>query len=273
MKRLFILLITLTAVLPSCGSNPGSAKVSFTTEELWLQNGSNRIFGLLYRPDGVEKAPLVVISHGFGGSHQFGKAYAEALAPMGCAVYCYDFCGGSNVSRSDGETTRMSIFSEAGDLKAVIDGLCSQDGIDGAHVTLIGESQGGMVSALVAADSPSDIDRLILIYPALCIKDDWVKMYPALSDMPEEVDFWGMKLGHAYLEGLYDLDVYRNISRYEGPVAIFHGDRDQVVNLSYSERAKEAYKKATLTVLPGEGHGFSPDAQARVIKAVQDLLK
>ena len=118
-----------------------------------------------------------------------------------------------------------------------------------------------------------EIERLILIYPALCIKDDWVKMYPALSDMPEEVDFWGMKLGHAYLEGLYDLDVYKTISLYEGPVSIFHGDRDQVVNVSYSERAKEVYCNATLTVLPGEGHGFSPAARQKVVSAIKTILE
>ena len=272
MKRLFSLLLALAIVLPSCGSNPGGVSGSYTADELWLQNGSNRIFGILYRPESVEKAPVVVVSHGFGGTHQFGEAYAEALAPMGYAVYCYDFCGGSNHSRSDGKTPQMSIFSEAGDLKAVIDALGDKEYIDGDHVTLIGESQGGMVSSLVAAERGSGIERLILIYPALCIKDDWVKMYPALSDMPQEVDFWGMKLGHAYLEGLYDLDVYKTISQYEGPVSIFHGDKDQVVSVSYSERAKEAYKNATLTVLPGEGHGFSAKARKGVIAAICQTL-
>ena len=272
MKRLFSLLLALAIVLPSCGSNPGGVSGSYTADELWLQNGSNRIFGILYRPEGVEKAPVVIVSHGYGGTHQAGKDYAEALAPMGYAVYMYDFCGGSNHSRSDGKTTQMSIFSEAGDLKAVIDALGEKEYIDGDHVTLIGESQGGMVSSLVAAERGSDIERLILIYPALCIKDDWVKMYPALSDMPQEVDFWGMKLGHAYLEGLYDLDVYKTISQYEGPVSIFHGDKDQVVSVSYSERAKEAYKNATLNVLPGEGHGFSAKARKGVIAAICQTL-
>ena len=273
MKRILLFLVAMAIVLPSCGSNPGGGNGSYTTDELWLQNGSNRIFGILYRPEGVEKAPLVIVSHGYGGTHQAGKDYAEALAPMGYAVYMYDFCGGSNHSRSDGKTTGMSIFSEAGDLKAVMEALGKEAYIDKEHVILIGESQGGMVSSLVAAERGSDIERLILIYPALCIKDDWVKMYPMLSDMPEEVDFWGMKLSHAYLEGLYDLDVYKTISRYEGPVSIFHGDRDRVVNVSYSERAKEAYKNATLTVLPGEGHGFSPVARGKVIDTIKDILK
>lgn len=268
MKKL-LFLFAMAAFIVSCAGKP----YAFTREELPLTSGDKAVYGVIYRPDGVKQAPVIIFSHGFGGTHMFGEAYAQALAPMGYAVYCYDFCGGSNMSRSEGETSQMSIFTEAEDLKAVMDGLCQLEYIDPAHIILVGESQGGMVSSLVAAQRKDQVERLILIYPAFCIKDDWVKMYPTLDDMPEVVDFWGIKLGHAYLEGLYDLDVYETIRGYEGPVSIFHGDQDPVVNLSYSERAQEAYKNATLTVLPGEGHGFSPDAQAQVIGAIKELLQ
>ena len=268
MKKIVCFLLMMALVVASCASRP----YTFSTEELKLHSGEKEVYGILYRPDGLKKAPLVIISHGFGGTNLFGKAYAEALAPLGYAVYCFDFCGGSNFSRSEGKTSEMSIFSEADDLKAVMDQLSGMDGIDPGHIILLGESQGGMVSSLVAAERPDRVERLLLIYPAFCIKDDWVKMYPTLDDMPEEVDFWGMKLGHPYLEGLYNLDVYETIAQYKGPVAIFHGDQDQVVNISYAQRAEEAYKNCTLTILPGEGHGFSPEAQAQVIEAIKKLL-
>lgn len=268
MKRFAFLLVLIALTVASCASRT----YTFSAEELKLHSGEKEVYGILYRPDGLKKAPLVIISHGFGGTHLFGKAYAEAMAPLGYAVYCYDFCGGSNFSRSEGKTSEMSIFTEAQDLKAVMDQLCEKDYIDPKHITLMGESQGGMVSSLVAAERPDRVERLLLIYPAYCIKDDWVKMYPSVADMPEEVDFWGMKLGHPYLEGLYDQDVYGTIAKYEGPVAIFHGDQDQVVNISYAQRAREAFKNCTLTILPGEGHGFKPEAQEQVIEAVKKLL-
>lgn len=254
----------------ACGPK---APYAFSAEELRLSSGGKEVFGMLYRPEGVKKAPLVIVSHGFGGSYQFTTGYAEALAPLGYAVYCYDFCGGSPFSRSEGKTTEMSIFTEADDLKAVIKGLSEKDFIDPERIVLIGESQGGMVSALVAAELKERIRQLILIFPAFCIKDDWVKMYASAEDMPEELDFWGIKLGRTYIEGLHQLDVYGTISQYEGPVAIFHGDQDPVVNVSYSVEASKAYKQATLTVLPGEGHGFSPEGQAATIEAIKELLK
>lgn len=264
------LLLMITLALSSCGSRAG--KGTYAQEELWLRSGDKQVYGVLYRPEGLKKAPLVIFSHGFNGTHQAGEPYAKALASKGYAVYCFDFCGGSVGSRSEGSTTQMSIFSEVEDLKAVMDGLKEKEYIDRGRIILMGESQGGMVSALVGAERSAQVERLILIYPAFCIKDDWVKMFPSLEDMPEEMDFWGVKLGHAYLEGLYGLDVYGTIGRYEGPVEIFHGDQDQVVNISYSERAEQTYKDARLTVLPGEGHGFTAKALDEVIASVCQTL-
>jgi len=269
MKHFYgILALAFVLALQACSSAP----YNILQEDLVLSKGDQKIFGVLYRPEGVKKAPVVIVSHGFGGNHQIGKAYADALVPMGYALYCYDFCGGSVHSRSDGKTTEMSIFTEEEDLKAVMDGLLDLDGIDRDGVILLGESQGGMVSALVAADRKDLVDRLILIFPALCIKDDWVSRYPSLEDMPEEVDMWGTPLSHTYLEGLHDLDVYADICRYEGPVHIYHGDKDAIVPLSYSEKAQESYKDAVLTVMPGEGHGFRPEAQKSVIESIAEEL-
>lgn len=274
MKSLFlslkaVLACTLVLLCVSCG---GPKTVA--SQEVTLERDGNKIYGVLYYPEGVKKAPLVVVSHGFGGTGMFLKGYADALVPLGYAVYCYDFCGGSNFSRSEGKTQDMSIFSEEKDLLAVLDGLAQDPRIDSKKKpVLIGESQGGMVSALAAGDYPDRFGKIFLVFPALCIKDDWLKMYPTLADMPEEVDFWGMKLGHAYLEGLYDLDVYGHISKYQGPVYIFHGDNDQVVPVKYSVEAEKAYKNATLTIYPGEGHGFSPATQSQTLDSIKELIK
>ena len=255
-------------ILSACGG-----PCSYTVSEESFHSDGKQIFAELYRPSVSRKVPLVIFSHGFGATYQSGKAYAEALAPLGYAVCCFDFCGGSPMSRSEGSTTQMSLFSEARDLKAVMDQLREKDFIDPGRIILMGESQGGMVSAMVAAERKESIERLILIYPAFCIKDDWVTKYPTLEDMPEEVDLWGMKLSRAYLKGLYELSVSGIMRQYEGPVAIFHGDQDQVVALSYSEEALKAYKNASLTVLPGEGHGFSPAGAAQTIEAIKELLR
>ena len=90
--------------------------------------------------------------------------------------------------------------------------------------------------------------------------------------MPEVVNSFGMQLGRAYVEGLYDLDVYGRISKYTGPVQILHGDQDRLVPISYSEKAHEAYKNSSFKVMPGAGHGFRGEVQQEAIGIIKEFL-
>ena len=49
-----------------------------------------------------------------------------------------------------------------------------------------------------------------------------------------------------------------------------HGDADDIVPLSYSERALEVYPAARLQVLPGAGHGFYGEDAQVAIDAIAD---
>jgi hypothetical protein len=272
--RLSILVLVTALMLCGCASsNKTTTANSASQEELWLNKGGQKIYGVLFRPDGIKKAPLLIVSHGIGSNHRSGIPYAEALTQLGYAVYCYDFCGGGRASKSDGKTSDMSIFTEEDDLAAVVEGFKNVKGIKKGKVTLLGISQGGMVSALYAGDNPKNVEELVLVYPALCIKDDWVTKYPSITDMPEIDNSFGMSLGRAYVEGLYDLDVYGRISRYEGPVQIIHGDQDRLVPVSYSEKAHAAYKNSSFKVMPGAGHGFRGKDQEEAIEIIKAFLK
>lgn len=266
MRRIFMTFLTSFYMLGHVHAQ------SVIREKLMLDSDGKQVFGQMYRPEGAEKAPLIIVSHGFNGSYVFGQPYAKELVPLGYAVYCFDFPGGSARSKSEGATTDMSIFSEKADLLRIIAQLSALNYIDSEHITLIGESQGGMVSALVASELKDRIEKLVLVYPALCIKDDWIKMYPDVDEGPDTLDFWGLKLGKTYYRDLYDLDVYKAITQYEGPVFIVHGDNDPVVNVSYSILAQKEYKNARLVILPGEGHGFSRDGSKQAIAFIRNFL-
>ena len=68
---------------------------TYTTQEIWVQNGDNRIYGIAYVPDADKKVPLVIFSHELGNDHTSGVRYAERLAEAGYAAYVFDFCGGT----------------------------------------------------------------------------------------------------------------------------------------------------------------------------------
>lgn len=243
-----------------------TSKYEYETKELYTKRDENQIYGLIYVPKNAgEKMPAVIFSHGFGGNYQVGTQYAEALVQKGYVVYCFDFCGGSPGSRSDGSTLDMSIFTEQEDLEAVIHMMQEQPFVDEENIFLMGTSQGGAVSAITAAANKEEIKGAILLYPAFVLVDRIKEQFENVEDIPDTYYLMWMTVGRAYAENLLDYDIYEAISTYDKDVLLIHGDADSIVPLSYSEKAVEVYDSARLKVLPGAGHGFSgSDAEQAV---------
>lgn len=233
------------------------------------------IRGTEYRPGG-EDLPVAIVCHGFMAFQDTVRHYAKELARMGYAAYCFDFCGGSVMKgKSDGETTDMSVLTEVKDLEAVIDYVQSLP-YTGNRLLLMGCSQGGFVSALVAAKHPRKVDKLVLFYPALCIPDDARagKMMYAQFDpqnLPERFTCGPMKLGRCYPADVIDMDPFQEIQSYEGPVLIVHGTKDKIVDPDYSRRAAEGYANAQLQRIEGGAHGFSRRHDAKAIGYLRDF--
>lgn len=236
----------------------------YNVRELCFERDGLRIYGELYEPTDVtvEAAgtSLVVISHGFCSSYRATARDAERLAAAGVRCYVYDFCGGSPDSASEGDFLDMSVLTEVSDLEAVMDGLLDQGLIGDRGLFLMGESQGGLVSALVAARRPGDVAGLVLVYPALSIPDDARERFSSVDEIPETVEgLFGVTVGRRYYADILDLDPFAEIGAYAGPALIVHGDADAVVPVAYSERAADVYDDAELRVIEGAGHGFTDD--------------
>lgn len=226
------------------------------------KRGNLIIRGTEYRPEG-KNLPVAIVSHGFMAWQDTVRQYAKELARMGYCAYCFDFCGGSVLKKgkSDGATTDMSVLTEVQDLEAVIAYAQSQ-AYNSKELVLMGCSQGGFVSALVAARHPSNVNKLVLFYPALCIPDDARagKMMFARFDpnnIPEQINCGPMKLGRCYPADVINLDPITEIKSYDGPVLIVHGTKDRIVNPEYAHQAQRAYPNAKLQIIEGGAHGFS----------------
>ncbi|MBO6189265.1 MAG: alpha/beta fold hydrolase [Alloprevotella sp.] len=254
MKRIYFFLAFLLTVA-SFAQQPHGAEIE--SEELWTSRDSLRIYGRLYRPAGSEgRLPLLVLAHGFGANHEVVQPYAEAMARQGFLCYIFDFCGGSRVSRSDGRTDQMSAFTERADLVSILAQLRERSDVDTTRVVLLGESQGGLVSAMTAAECAPLVSRLVLLYPAFNIPFDAVRRFPRPEDMPETYDIWGMHLGRVYGACFYGYDVWADIMRYTGPTLILHGNRDRVVPARYGLEAAARYRDAQFHTIAGSDHGF-----------------
>lgn len=244
-----------------------------------------KIVGTVFFPKGrKENYPAIIISHEFMANRFFSYPYAKALVKEGYAVFCYDFCGGGIISASDGSSTEMSVLTEVEDLKAVIAYVSGLPYINEKELILIGCSQGGLVSALVAASLGEKIKRLVLFYPALSIPDDvragkmlMVRFDP--SNIPDRFRCGTMLLGKCYANAVMEMDAYSIIPLYKGDVLIIHGTHDGLVDISYSRKVIEAYKKASsnrivsLKEIRGAGHIFTHHKYIRdAIISVKEFL-
>jgi len=242
-------------------------------KEVWIKNGDRKIFGIESAPKTKGKKGVAIISHGFNGTHHFGRDYFDTLNGLGYTVYTFDFpCGGIH-SSSDNNTMKMSVIDEKNDLKSIVRHYLQQPDTDKDRIVLIGESQGGFVSAIAASELKDTVSNLVLVYPALCIPDDWNNRYKTEAEIPDTTNMWNVLLGRNFFMELRDFDVYSTICRYEGPVQIIHGSKDPIVPLSYSEKAMKLYKNAHIGVIPGAGHGFNPEQRAVSNRFVKEFLE
>ncbi len=237
---------------------------------LWIENGDRQIYGVLNRPVQAQgRMPIAIVSHGFNGTHHFGEDYFAPLAELGWMTYTFDFPCGSVHSRSDSNTMNMSILDEQSDLRAIVSYFRKQPYVDPDRIMLIGESQGGLVSALTAAQMNKEVSELVLIYPALCIPDNWNEKYPKVEDIPDTTRMWNVPLGRRYFMEVRGIDPFKTMKKFKKPVLIIQGDADKVVRMDDSERAVKTYKNASLHVIPGAGHGFKPKERQEAIEQIK----
>lgn len=190
-------------------------------QELHAQRDGLDIYGVIYIPQNAgEKMPTVIFSHGFGGTHIVGTQYAQALARQGYVVYCFDFCGGSPSSQSDGSTLEMSLFTEQEDLEAVIAMVQGLSYVDSDNLFLMGTSQGGAASAITGAAHPQEIRGMVLLYPAFVMVDNANELFASAEEIPDSTYFLWMNVGRTYFEPLLNYDIYGAISAYERDVLI-----------------------------------------------------
>lgn len=239
-------------------------------QELCIKQSKKIIYGVLSKPDnGQKKHPIVIIAHGFNGTHHFGRNYFKMLNEIGYMCYTFDFpCGGTG-SRSDNNTVNMSVLDEQKVLETIVRYFKSRPDVDKRNIVLLGSSQGGLIAALTAANMQKDVSKLILEFPALCIPDNWNSRYPQVSSIPDTTMIWRVPVGRRFFMELRDIHPYKSVAAYKRPVLIVHGDADPIVPIEYSRRAVKLYKDAQLLEIPKAGHGFN----AQDFKSSQERIR
>ncbi len=163
--------------------------------EVRFKSGSLFCAGTLYLPSKKNRAPCIILGHGFGGVRKMLSPYAEYFAQQGWVVLTFDY---RNFGDSDGHKRQvLDIRSQLGDWRAAISFARSQFEVDPDKVAIWGSSLGGG-HVLVIGGEDQKISAVIAQVPhisgwqalrAMGIKHS-VKLLPALFQ-----DFLAVLLG------------------------------------------------------------------------------
>ncbi len=110
--------------------------------------------GWLYRPEGAEgPTPAIVMSHGFSAVKEMGlDGFAEGFCHAGFIVVAFDY---RYLGASDGEPRGRIIPEEQhDDLRAAVDWISAQPGVDPARIGMWGSSYAGGHSLFMGAYDP-----------------------------------------------------------------------------------------------------------------------
>lgn len=232
-------------------------------ERLTIQGSQGKLKAIMQKPllkEG-DKCQMVMLCHGFGGSKDgpLFELIADSLQKNGIASIRFDFNGHGE---SEGDFKDMTVPNEIEDAKMVYEYVKALPFV--SDISIVGHSQGGVVSAMVAGELGTEAFRsVVLLAPAAVLRDDAIrgntmgKMYNPL-DPPEYVEMWdGKKLGAKYIRSAFSLPIYETAVKYQGPMLVVHGNADRVVPYTYGQRFHQQNPNSNFVLLEYYDHGFS----------------
>ena len=228
-------------------------------KDFYIENNGGRIHCRLDLPPECKRCPLLLIFHGLTGHMEEEQisALAKAVNEIGYASLRADLYGHG---KSDGIFADHTISIWLEQVLAVTNHAKSLPFVTDLYMA--GHSQGGLAAALAAGIRPADYRALILLSPALNICED-ARRGIFLHDFrfvpgqfPESFAFSGHELNGSYLADAAKIHAEDTLRQYTRPILFVHGDQDEIVPLSVSQKAAALYRNSKLVILPGDDHDY-----------------
>jgi pimeloyl-ACP methyl ester carboxylesterase len=212
--------------------------------------------GYFHKPQGKAK-DIVIMFHGFTGhknenSYMF-RTLSRMLEAESVASLRFDFSGSGD---SDGDFRDMTYFTELEEAKAILEFAVTLT--ECKKVIALGFSMGGAVLAQASLAQKDLIRKMILVSAAGNMKDLFKRLTETNRPVGDnDVDMGGYAMSKKTYETLKNFDLYQNLSTFDRPVLIIHGELDTAVPLAYGQKFASLYPDSQLHVIAGAPHGYS----------------
>ena len=225
------------------------------TEERELviyNNEGQQIYGVLHKPIGVEKAPAVLMCHGFAGNkigrYRIYVMLAQKLAEAGIASLRIDFRG---CGESEGDFSDVTVETEVSDARKGLEFLRKHSAIDSSKIGILGNSFGGAI-AVHAAFQDQHIKSIALLAPLFnCAQ--WRKKWEAvMSNSADESAYKEMTRlldgnapGPAFYPSFFKLNLDKEMEGLNNvPFLHIHSDKDERVGQDQAEHYRRCRQEA-----------------------------
>lgn len=186
---------------------------------------------LLFSSDSIpnQARKLIFFIHGNGGTLKTLGGIAPTFTERGYDCFLYDYRG---YGKSDGIIdSEVKLFTDAQILYTEMKRVYGEE-----NMIIVGYSIGtGIASWLASKNSPH---KLILEAPYFSMKDMMKMKYPIVPTFILR----------------YPLETNTYLKTAKCPIFVFHGDQDQSIPFSSSEKLKKLHSKINFTPLNGIGH-------------------
>ncbi|MBR2578332.1 MAG: prolyl oligopeptidase family serine peptidase, partial [Erysipelotrichaceae bacterium] len=140
-----------------------------------------------------------------------------------------------------------------------------------------GHSQGGLTALLAAGMYPDVFSAALLLSPAsmvpgLAREGSLFKVSFDPCAIPDELYVSDTeKVTGDYVRAAQLIDIEDAVKRYKKPVLIVHGDEDEAIPYTYSEKLADMYSNAKLVIINGDDHCYNSHLE-EVTGAIRDFL-